>query len=84
MRIANISALPILILAAVIVFSFQGAGMATAIEYNANYCDAKCRCAWGLFQACMDCRQRCERARWKQFDREMNELGKSDTSDSRR
>ena len=84
MRIMSLSIPLILILASVVAFSFDGAGVATAGEFDRNPCASQCRCAWGLFQACMDCRQRCEAERWKQFDRKMDRLDESDDSNSRR
>lgn len=84
MRIVSLSIPLIPILVSITVFSLLGAGVATAEEFDRSPCAAQCRCAWGLFQACMDCRQRCESERWKQFDRQMDRLEESGESDARR
>lgn len=39
-------------------------------DFDMNACYAQCGCHQGLFQACFDCKQQCERKYWKSFDKE--------------
>jgi hypothetical protein len=49
-------------------------------DFDINACYASCGCHQGLFQACFDCKQQCERKYWKDFDRETG--GKNQKSDA--
>ncbi len=38
-------------------------------NFDINACYATCGCHYGLFRACFDCKQNCERQYWREFDR---------------
>jgi hypothetical protein len=46
-------------------------------EFDRRACYAKCPCySQGFWQACADCRQKCEREFWKHFDESVKKLEK--------
>ncbi|MEW6139874.1 MAG: hypothetical protein AB1733_16750 [Thermodesulfobacteriota bacterium] len=59
-----------------------GVDVASAQGFDREACYAKCRCSWGTFQACADCKSECDRRFWKSFGRQLEDLDKSDQSGS--
>jgi hypothetical protein len=62
------------LIAIAMLFSFGTSSQVYATEtpvlhdFDMNACYATCGCHTGLFQACFECKQECERKYWKSFD----------------
>ena len=64
--------------AALAVHSVQAAA---SDDFDINACYAKCGCHWGLFQACYDCKQNCDRQYWKSFDERTSDKSQKNSQD---
>jgi hypothetical protein len=78
--------IPFVVVALLLLFGtssqIYSAGEPILQDFDINRCYSRCPCPWGPAQDCFDCKQRCERKSWEDFDKSTSEKSqKNDDED---